>query len=65
MAIIWDFGLVAKMARYRSLLNSDNGKAGASHVVTELADLKRDLLGSGLSEAELIERSAAGVSGQS
>jgi hypothetical protein len=60
---IWDSGLVAKMARYRSLLNSDNGKAGASHVVTELADLKRDLIGSGVSEGELAERSAPGVSG--
>jgi len=35
----------------------------ASHLVVEIEDLKRDLLGSGVSEEELAERVAPGVSG--
>ena len=35
----------------------------ASHLVVEIEDLKRDLLESGVSEEELAERVAPGVSG--
>jgi len=59
MAAIFDSGLTTKVVRYRSLLNG--GNASAPHIQTELADLKRDILGSGVSEKELAERSAPGV----
>jgi len=58
---IWDSGLTAKLVRYRALLVA--GNASAPHIQTELADLKKDILGSGVSEAELAERTAPGVTG--
>jgi len=78
MAAIWDSGLTAKLVRLRSLLaapkvpksveiDPDMGEVTtlvtASHLVVEIEDLKRDLLGSGVSEEELAERVAPGVSG--
>ena len=78
MAAIWDPGLTAKLVRLRSLLavpkvpkrveiDPDMSEVTtlvtAPHLVVEIEDLKRDLLGSGVSEDELAERVAPGVSG--
>jgi hypothetical protein len=69
---IWDDGLRAKMNRLRSLLavpkvrvTDDYGSYQiiAPHLATEVEDLRRDILGSGVTVAELAERTAPGCSG--
>lgn len=58
---IFDSGLTAKLVRLRSLLAV--GNASAPHIQVEVADLRKDILGPGVSEAELAERTAPGVNG--
>lgn len=58
---IYDQGLRAKITRLRALLVVAN--ASAPHVAVEIEDLRRDILGSGVTESELAERTAPGVSG--
>lgn len=58
---IWDSGLMAKMNRLRSLLVV--GNANAPHIQVEISDLRRDILGNGVSEAELKGMTAPGVNG--
>lgn len=58
---IYDSGLTAKFTRLRSLLRV--GNANAPHIQVEIADLRTDILGSGVSKEELAERTAPGVSG--
>jgi len=57
---IYDDGLMKKMTRLRGLLASGST---VTEVQKEISDLKVDILGSGVSEAELEERTAPGVSG--
>ena len=58
---IYDAGLMAKFTRLRALLAA--GNADAPHIQIEVADLRKDILGSGVTEAELEERTQPGVSG--
>ena len=67
-----DEGLMKKFTRLRNLLavpkvrvTDDYGSylTIAPHLATEIEDLRRDILGSGVTVAELAERTAPGVSG--
>jgi hypothetical protein len=71
-----DGGLMVKIARLRTLLvhpkiavvvsdelGSRTTYTTSLPIATEIADLRRDILGSGISEDELAERVAPGVSG--
>jgi hypothetical protein len=69
---IYDEGLMKKFTRLRSLLavpkvpaTDDYGSylTTAPHLATEIEDLRRDILGSGVTVAELAERTAPGVTG--
>jgi hypothetical protein len=57
---VYDEGLKKKITRLRALLVV--GNTSAPHIQVEIADLKTDILGSGVTEAELADRTAPGVS---
>jgi hypothetical protein len=70
--VILDDGLRAKFTRLRALLAVPKVRVDdeygsyltiAPHLATEIEDLRRDILGSGVTVAELAERTAPGVTG--